>query len=378
MSGWDISLLEGLRLVYPAVWALEFAGELEIADGWLRRLQEEARRRESPLELMLAASARAQVCARRGALADAETEALDALELARAHDREYTSPLSTAALTVSLTEQGRLEAAERIAQLEGEPVGAKCDYAVYLCARGSLRLAQGKASAAIASFREAGELMRESGHDFPGFVPWRVGLASAHLARRDHDAATEVAKAQVTHVRRFGSPMDTGIALRTLGLTQRGDARLKLLRSAAGQLERSTARLELAKAQLELGASLRRAGARTESREWLRRALDLADRCGATPIAHRTREELVVAGGRPRRVRLAGAEALTASELRVAELAALGSTNREIAQRLFVTGKTVEKHLANAYRKLEIDGRAGLPAALGRSNPPLSHSPPVK
>jgi DNA-binding CsgD family transcriptional regulator len=108
---------------------------------------------------------------------------------------------------------------------------------------------------------------------------------------------------------------------------------------------------------MELGAALRRAGRRVEAREPLVEALDLAARCAARPLATRAREELNAMGARPRRDWRVGVEALTPSELRVARLAADGRTNREIAQALYVTLKTVEGHLAQVYGKLEIGGR---------------------
>jgi DNA-binding CsgD family transcriptional regulator len=169
-------------------------------------------------------------------------------------------------------------------------------------------------------------------------------------------------------VRPFGAPGPIGTALRTLGLVEEGQTQLDLLRAATRELERSPALLERARAQLELGAALRRAGQRIESRPPLRTALDLADRCGAVVLAQRAREELLAAGGRPRRSRIGGIEALTASESRVARRAASGRTNREIAQELFVTVKVVEKHLASAYRKLAIQGRGELADILDRSD----------
>lgn len=176
-----------------------------------------------------------------------------------------------------------------------------------------------------------------------------------------------MAREQLQLVQPFGAPGPIGVALRTLGLIEHGQARLDLLGVAAQELERSPALLERARAHLELGAALRRAGRRIESRQPLRAALDLADRCGALVVARRAREELVAAGGRPRRSRIGGVEALTASELRVARRAASGRTNREIAQELFVTVKVVEKHLANAYRKLGIQGRGELAGMLGQT-----------
>jgi DNA-binding CsgD family transcriptional regulator len=86
---------------------------------------------------------------------------------------------------------------------------------------------------------------------------------------------------------------------------------------------------------------------------------------GATALHERARTELAATGARPRRVMLlSGPDSLTPSERRIAELAAIGHSNREIAQALFVTPKTVEYHLRNAYRKLDIDGRENLSTVL--------------
>ena len=108
----------------------------------------------------------------------------------------------------------------------------------------------------------------------------------------------------------------------------------------------------------------RRSGLRRESREPLLESLELAERSGAGRVAERAREELAAIGSRPRSAFRTGVESLTASELRTAKLAADGLTNTEIAQRLFVTTKTVEKHLGNAYTKLEISTRTDLPTVL--------------
>ena len=139
-----------------------------------------------------------------------------------------------------------------------------------------------------------------------------------------------------------------------------------LLREAVAVLEGSPARLELAHALAALGAATRRAGGRSEARELLRRALELAQLCGAGRLEAELRTELVAAGARPRRAMLTGVDALTPSELRVAQLAAAGKSNRQIAQTLFVTLKTVEMHLAGSYRKLGISSRSELPAILGQ------------
>ena len=123
--------------------------------------------------------------------------------------------------------------------------------------------------------------------------------------------------------------------------------------------------LERARAHAAFGAALRRAGRLVEARDPLRRAIDIAHRCGAAELEDEALAELRAAGGRPRRRATTGAGALTPSERRVAELAAAGSLNREIAESLWVTTSTVEFHLRHAYRKLGIVSRTQLGEALG-------------
>ena len=126
----------------------------------------------------------------------------------------------------------------------------------------------------------------------------------------------------------------------------------------------SPARLEHTRALVALGAALRRANRRADARDPLRRALEQADRGGMLRLARRAREELNAAGARPRRSALSGPGALTPAEHRVAELAARGHGNRAIAERLYVTPRTVETHLTHAFAKLDIRSRAELAAAL--------------
>jgi len=134
--------------------------------------------------------------------------------------------------------------------------------------------------------------------------------------------------------------------------------------------------LEHARALADFGAALRRRGRRSNAREPLRRALDLAHRCGATALVDRAHAELIATGARPRRAVVTGLDALTASERRVAQMAAEGLTNRQIAQALFVTEKTIEWHLGQAYRKLEIGSRSELPRVLDAEAEDLESSSP--
>ena len=96
----------------------------------------------------------------------------------------------------------------------------------------------------------------------------------------------------------------------------------------------------------------------------MREGVEQAHQCGANALAARGNEELAATGARPRARLLSGVDELTASERRVAQMAAEGLSNKEIAQALFVTAKTVEQHLGRAYRKLDINSRRRLTAAL--------------
>jgi DNA-binding CsgD family transcriptional regulator len=132
-------------------------------------------------------------------------------------------------------------------------------------------------------------------------------------------------------------------------------------------LEGSAARLEHARALVDLGAMQRRSGRRTAAADRLRAGMDLAHRCGATALVEAAAAELRLAGARPRRIDVTGRGSLTPSERRVTDLATEGLSNKEIAQALFVTLRTVEMHLSNAYRKLGISSRDQLPTALSTS-----------
>ena len=180
----------------------------------------------------------------------------------------------------------------------------------------------------------------------------------------ERTAESGVMDQELDQARRFGAPRRLGIALRVAGLCEGDESGIDLLEESVELLRGSPARLELGTSLCELGAALRRSKRRADSRPLLREALEIAHDCGAAPLEERARTELRASGARPRRAAMSGVESLTASELRVCQLAAEGLTNAEIAQALFVTRRTIETHLGNAYRKLEIKSRTELSAAL--------------
>jgi DNA-binding NarL/FixJ family response regulator len=143
------------------------------------------------------------------------------------------------------------------------------------------------------------------------------------------------------------------VALRTEGVLRSDPA---LLAEAVASLRASEARLELARALYELGAAL----PRRDGRAPLREARALAAECAAPALVAAAEARLSEGGGRLPRLQASGVQALTAQERRVAEMAAGELTNRQIAQELYLTEKTVETHLSSAYRKLGISSRRQL------------------
>ena len=154
------------------------------------------------------------------------------------------------------------------------------------------------------------------------------------------------------------------------------DDEIVLLREVVAAIDRAKGELERARAHARLGVALRLAGRQVEAREPLRLAVDLAHRSGARDLEEQAIRELRAAGGRPRRRLISGAGALTPSERRVAELAAAGHRNRDIAEILVVSLATVEWHLRHPYRKLGIASRSKLtevlPTARGPASPVLA------
>jgi len=262
-----------------------------------------------------------------------------------------------------LLERGDLDGARRARDQMPAPAGRPRSEALRYNWYGRLELAV--ADGDVDTVRRAAAALSALDGRFTSTpsLPWR-SLAALGLDRGGaHEEALVLARADLALAERWGAPWWLGRALRILGTIERQEG-LPRLERAVAVLDGSPARLEQAKALLALGAALRREREPSAAREPLRRALELASACAAAGLAERARSELYAAGARPRTDALAGVEALTASERRVVDLAAAGRSNRDIAQELYVTPKTVEVHLTSAYRKLGIRSRRELPSAL--------------
>jgi DNA-binding CsgD family transcriptional regulator len=348
-----------------AIIGLAYAECWNEAQGLLDAAVAEARAAADRLVLPTVLVERAWLGLRRNDLIAAEADARVLLEAPGLSAPLLSRLLATAIVVDALVERGELDEAEHAL----EPVAADLQTTSQMAgvlrhARGRLRFAQRRLGEALDDFRAAGEIATRTLAVSPCYLPWRSDAALANLALGDTEAARRLSEEELELARAFGAPRALGVALRAAGLVAGGERGEDLLREAIEVLAGPDNRLEQARARADLGAVLRRSNRRVEARQMLRQAADAAHRVGAAPLARRAETELRATGARPRRVMLTGLEALTASERRIAELAAEGLSNGQIAQTLFVTARTVEGHLTHVFQKLDVNARTELPKAL--------------
>ncbi len=346
-------------LFYLAADTLRYADWLERSAYWFDRALDAARDRGSPIGFALASAFQAEVAYRTGDLASAEAHARAAMSFAPGD--------VTAVLVNIMIERGRL--ADATAILDRHPLDPHSDQLMLqpaIVARGRLAIACGRPREGASDLHAVAAWLERWPVQNPSVVSWRCTLASA-AEPTEHEHASQLVAAEVEQARALAQPRALGIALRAQALLEQRADQIDLLREAIAVLEGSPARLEHARALTDLGAALRRNGNRSDAREALRQSLELAHRCEATALADRARTELLATGARPRRIALTGRDSLTATERRIAEMAANGHTTPDIAQALFVTPKTIETHLSHTYRKLNIHSRNELGKALSAS-----------
>lgn len=356
------------------LWCLVTADRFDAVDAAIGWMLDEIGRTGSARGFIAVYSSLGFLKLRLGALPEADTAARIAQRVIQEGDFGPGLPFAVTVRADVAVEAGQLEEAEKLlGLLPGQDWHPGVATVLIPATWGRLHLAAGRPGAALAAFQTCAAMFSADVWGLEirdvGYLHARSGAAQALLRLGDREQACRLADAELFDVRAFGAPRALGVALRTAGLAHGGDDGLRMLAESAAVLADSPAVLERAKSLAELGAAQRRAGLRAAAREDLVEALDLAARCGAAPLVGRVRSELVAAGARPRRVWRRGAESLTPTELRVARLAVEGLTNREIAQSLYVTVKTVEGHLARAYAKLGITGRSQLAVELLAETP---------
>jgi DNA-binding CsgD family transcriptional regulator len=368
--GNDCSIFEEEAEVVSATASLlllVIADELEEAARASERVLEIARERNSAPEIGRAWFIRGIVSWGFGDLVAAESDFRQAREIASLAQIPPLWLMAAGPLALMKFERNEFEAADAILREVGVAEGLVPPgglLIMFLIVRAALRCERGEFAECLADTELLVEQADEMGlgPETPLFTGLQEVRSLVALGRTDD--ARERADLMLAAGRRWGVPSTLSRALLTASAAAEGEEQLDLSREAVAVLDGSPRRLQEAEAKVDLGAALRRQNQRAAARGPLREGLKLARQCGAVRLARRAHQELQATGESVRRYAPIGVESLTPSERRVAEMAAAGMTNRQIAQSLFVTLKTVEAHLSAAYDKLDIRSRRELPAAL--------------
>ncbi|PXX71506.1 regulatory LuxR family protein [Nocardia tenerifensis] len=352
-----------LEVVAAAIMALVADDRFDQAVAACDRLIDDAVRRKFLTWQAVLTALRAGVLLRRGDPASAALQAESALALlpVEGWGALIGNPLTTILLANTL--MGNVQAADAAAAIPvPDTMFGTVTGLTYLHARGRYHLATDRVLAAVRDFQTCGRLMREWELDVPAFIPWRVDLAEANR-RLGHNA---VARGLVRQQLNQRVPLDRhtrGVALRVLAACSPPQQRVALLRQSVDCLRGPGDRLELATALSELSQVYQEVGELEQARAVARRATQEMKTHQSGVLF------LLMAEGRAEEEgadeRQDAAPTLSDAQRRVAELAALGYTNRDISRRLFITVSTVEQHLTKVYRKLGISSRADLPTATG-------------
>ncbi len=313
-----------------------------------------------------------QALHQRGDLVDAISAAEAGIDASVEYGVAIGLPWGTGILAGIYDAAGDHEAAARTLRLafHSGDVPDNAIWHAFVFARARSLLSRGHAAEAVQAAIDCGRRFERIDGSNPAMMPWRSLAAEALVVGGSElDRAGELAHEEVALARRWGAPRALGHALRIAASTVPGGD-LACLEESVAVLTDANVRLDHAQSLVALGAAIRRRGHRAAARTHLVQGLAIARSCGAVPLAETAAEELAAAGGRPGRVPASGVAALTPSERRVAVLAAEGHTNRAIAQRLFVTQKTVEFHLGQTFRKLAISRRTELHAFFASGGSP--------
>lgn len=333
-------------------WAAGALGDDDALHALASRLEEQAREQGAvlPLSVALIFSGVSELFA--GALSQARARFTErgAIEAARGRSCEVGQTLVLAWQGQVSEARAQAAAAERVAAEQGQ--GWKLSWLEY--ARSVLELGTGHYEEALAAVPRAYE-------EDPLLSAFALPDLIEAAVRCDQRAFAEQA---VERVARRAAPSPTPLALgllaRSRALLADGSDAEALYQEAITHLRRARGSGHLARAHLLYGEWLRRARRRRDAREHLRTAYGMFEEMGAGAFAQRASLELAATGETARRRAPSRSSDLTPQELQVAALAAAGSTNPEIASRLFISPKTVDYHLGKVFRKLDVGSRREL------------------
>jgi DNA-binding CsgD family transcriptional regulator len=233
-------------------------------------------------------------------------------------------------------------------------------------ARGAAALGEGRGEDAV---HHLWPVFDQASPAYHRFMRWSglLDLVEGSRGGPDADRVGDLLD-ELEGVERAGGAPFLGVVLRCARAVHAdGEAAATLEAEALASEEVANYPFMRARIQLAVGRRLRRERREADSRPPLREALEAFDRLGAARWGERAREELRASGERPRPRTPEARDQLTAQELRIAELAAQGLSNREIGTRLYLSHRTVGSHLYRTFPKLGITTRAQLRDALAAS-----------
>ncbi|MGK5671587.1 AAA family ATPase [Micromonospora sp. URMC 106] len=353
-----------------AIIAMIYADRLDLANGWCERLARNPAAPRYPSPSATLAALRASISGRLGDLPRAEKLADEALGQLSLKGWGVVIGMPLAVRLRALTFMNELDAAAACLQVPVPPAMFETPVGLhYLHARGVHALAAGSPEAALADFQLCGQLMTSWRLDFSGLVPWRTESARALLRMGRRQQARKLVREELARLR----PVQLryrAAALRVLAAAEDGPDRITHLRSAVRLLRQCGDRMELAHNLTDLGHAYQQAGDRREARVAARAARALAEECGIPLLRPSTPTAGSGAGSAEERLETAVVvDGLNDAESQVATLAAQGHTNREIAERLFLTVSAIEQRLTRIYRKLDVNSRSELAARLRLHRP---------
>lgn len=298
---------------------------------------------------------------RRGRIEGALAEAEIAREFAELAPRvlAYADVVQAEALAWS----GRADESENLLTAAEEIAAGEWSVRLWVAHVRGMRLLWENSPEAAAQFRLAEELTLAAGIGEPSQTPWQAHALAAHVAAGQLEDARRVIawleRGESELPRRW--PRIAAALGRALVADAEGESEIAedRFRAALALHRQAELPLQRVEALLAYGSFLRRAGQSVRSRSPLADALQTAESLGAVVLADEARRELSLARGRRRR-RDADREELTAAERRVADLAAEGLSNAEIARALYLSVNTVQTHLKHIYAKLGIRSRREL------------------
>lgn len=362
-----------LDMLTAAVSALLYAGRLDLADSWCERLEAEAADRDAPTWRAVLCALRGLVTLRRGDLPTVSRLAEEALHLTSPLGWGVGIGLPLATGISAAVSMGDHRAAEKLVlQPVPEHLFETRFGLHYLIGRGRYYLAQGHLHAALADFLSCGERTRSWGTDAAGLVTWRIAAAETWLRMNHPERAVELIEEQLA----MTGPGHSGVrgaALRIQAMTEPAGRRQELLAEALELLQASGNRYEMALVLADLSTLHRGLGDPARARIYARRAWRIAKDCGAAALCRSlfpsANDRMLASAGADDQAMAGVIGTLTEAERRVGTLAAQGHSNRDIADRLFITVSTVEQHLTRVYRKLDVRHRQDLPSSLAFAEP---------